>query len=210
MFVKSVMIPKEKAYIVQSSENLKEVLHKMEEYQIDGMPVVNGNHYGGLVTLNKIYKAFFESGMQRDDFLAQTVAGDVAAYKEEYIDEEEIFENTFLRVKDRPLVAVVNQNGELKGVITRSDILEQFQSAFGMKRKGVRISFSSSEAEGRIARLAEIAKQFHENIISLTTFDETDKFIRRIVMKVEKQQNIDKFVKKLEASGFRVLDIKED
>lgn len=210
MFVRSVMIPKNKAYVVQHTDCLKDVLHKMEEYQIDGMPVVNGSKYGGLVTLNKIYKAFFESSLTRDDFLSSTLAGDVATYKEDFIDEEEVFEKTFLTVKDRPLVAVVDREGDLTGIVTRYDVIEQFQSAFGMKKKGVRISFSASEAEGRIARLAEIAKQFHENIISLATFDETDKFVRRIVMKVEKQQNIDKFVQKLESSGFRVLDIKED
>ncbi|WLD91857.1 CBS domain-containing protein [Alkalihalobacillus sp. AL-G] len=210
MFVKSIMIPKEKTYSVQDTETVREVLNKLEEYGVDGMPVLNGTTYAGLITLNKIYKAFFESGQPRDQFLDSTIATDVAAFKDECIDEEEIFENTLLTVKDRPLVAVVNKSGELKGIVTRYDILEQFQSAFGMKRKGVRISFSSSEAEGRIARLAEIAKHFHENIISLSTFDESDKFIRRIVMKVEKKQNIDKFIQKLESAGFRILDIKED
>ncbi|MCF6408259.1 CBS domain-containing protein [Pseudalkalibacillus salsuginis] len=211
MFVKSIMIPKIKTYVVQSTDNLKDVLHKLDQYQIDGMPVVTGNNkYAGIITLNRIYKAFFESGTEKKEFLSSTVAGDIADYKDDFINEEEIFEKILLSVQDRPLIAVVDESGDLKGVITRYDTLEQFQSAFGMKRKGVRISFSSSEAEGRIARLAEIAKQFHENIISLATFDETDKFIRRIVMKVEKQQNIDKFIRKLEASGFRVLDIKED
>lgn len=62
----------------------------------------------------------------------------------------------------------------------------------------------------RIARLAEIAHYFHEHIISLVTFDETDKLVRRIVMKVEKNNNLDKFISKLEKSGFRVLDITED
>ncbi|WP_261129166.1 CBS domain-containing protein [Bacillus sp. Marseille-Q3570] len=210
MFVKSIMIPKAKTYVVQNSDTLEDVLHKLNQYQIDGMPVVNGNQYVGIVTLNKIYKAYFESGSDRQDFLKSTLAGDVADHKDDFIDEEEIFEKILLSVKDRPLLAVVDEAKELKGIITRYDALEQFQSAFGMNRKGVRISFSSSEAEGRIARLAEIAKQFHENIISLATFDESDKFVRRIVMKVEKQQNIDKFIKKLEASGFRILDIKED
>jgi hypothetical protein len=58
--------------------------------------------------------------------------------------------------------------------------------------------------------LAEISCRFHEHIISLVTFDETDKLVRRIVMKVEKNNNLDKFISKLEKSGFRVLDITED
>ena len=81
---------------------------------------------------------------------------------------------------------------------------------FGVNRPGVRIAFTSVETEGRIARLSEIAHQFHEHIISLVTFDETDKLVRRIVMKVEKKNNIDKFTKKLEEHGFRILSIQED
>jgi hypothetical protein len=66
------------------------------------------------------------------------------------------------------------------------------------------------ETEGRIVRLSEIAHQFHEYIISLVTFDETDKLVRRIVMKIEKKDNIDRFAKKLEEYGFRILSIQED
>jgi hypothetical protein len=70
--------------------------------------------------------------------------------------------------------------------------------------------FFPSLEEGRIARLSEIAHQFHEHIISLVTFDETDKLVRRIVMKIEKKDNIDRFTKKLEEHGFRILSIQED
>lgn len=94
--------------------------------------------------------------------------------------------------------------------MTRSDVLGQFESAFGVHREGVRIAFTSVETEGRIARLADIAHQFHEHIISLVTLDETDKLVCRIVMKVEKKNNLTRFINKLEESGFRILDIHED
>ncbi|WP_285289189.1 hypothetical protein [Bacillus sp. ISL-7] len=34
--------------------------------------------------------------------------------------------------------------------------------------------------------------------------------VRRIVMKVEKKNNMDKFTKRLEEHGFRILSIEED
>jgi signal-transduction protein with cAMP-binding, CBS, and nucleotidyltransferase domain len=108
------------------------------------------------------------------------------------------------------LLAVVSSERKFLGVVTRSDVLSTFQSAFGVNRPGVRIAFTSVETEGRIARLSEIAHHFHEHIISLVTFDETDKLVRRIVMKVEKKDNIDRFTKKLEEQGFRILSIQED
>ncbi|OYD59777.1 hypothetical protein CGZ90_00555 [Fictibacillus aquaticus] len=204
------MIPLRKTLHVQENRTAKEVLSLLEKHDIDGVPVLKEGKYAGIVTRYKLFEAQFLSGMATDDFLNYVKAGDIAHWKDDSINEDAVFEKTLLLVKDRPLIAVTGKTGDLLGIITRSDILSQFQSAFGMNVKGVRISFTSVETEGRIARLSEITRQFHENIISLATFDETDKLVRRIVMKVEKKQNMDKFLKKLEQSGFRILSIHED
>ncbi|WP_053363982.1 CBS domain-containing protein [Bacillus sp. FJAT-27251] len=210
MFVKSMMIPKYKCITVQQDENLGGILEKLEEHGIDGVPVLNGEKYIGTVTRHGIYKHFFSSNQEKAAFLQNRFASDIMVNQDKFLLGEEIFETTLLELKDFPLLAVVDESGRFLGAVTRSDVLEQFESAFGMHRKGVRIAFTSVETEGRIARLAEIARQFHEHIISLVTFDETDKLVRRIVMKIEKKENIDRFISKLEQSGFRVLDIYED
>ena len=209
MFVKSIMIPKYKCITVQQDETLENVLSKLDEHQIDGLPVLDGEKYEGVVTRHGIYAGFFTAGKSKEEFLQNTSAKDIATFKENFLQGGEIFETTLVKLKDFPLLAVVDDNGKFLGGVTRYDVIEQFQSAFGMHREGVRIAFTSVETEGRIARLADIAHQFHEHIISLVTFDETDKLVRRIVMKIEKKDNIEKFVKKLEESGFRVLDIHE-
>lgn len=210
MFVKNIMIPKHNSITVQYNENLKVALQKLEEHKIDGIPVLNGNQYAGIVTRYNLYENYFNSNLARDEYLEKTSCAEIATYQEKYLEGQEIFENTLLDLKDFPLLAVVGEKREFLGIITRFDVLEQFQSAFGVKRPGVRIAFTSIESEGRLARLADIAHHFHEHIISLVTFDETDKLVRRIVMKVEKKDNIDKFIRKLEDSGFRILDIHED
>jgi CBS domain-containing protein len=210
MFVRSAMKQKNKTNYVTKDTLVGDALKLLEKFEIDGMPIVDGNYYIGMVTINSIYEAFFQGDLPKEEFLNSTKVFDIAKYEDIYVDEDEVFENTLLMVKNRPLVAVVNDEKELLGIVTRFDVLEQFQSAFGMRTRGIRISFAASEAEGRIAKLAEIAKQYHENIISLATFDDADKFVRRIVMKVEKKENIEKFVQKLEKSGFRILHIKED
>jgi CBS domain-containing protein len=210
MFVKSIMIPKHSSITVDFNDSLETTLKKLEDHAIDGIPVLNEGKYAGMVTRYHLYECFFESPQNRDTYLYENTAGEIARRKDIYLKGEEIFEKTLVMLKDMPILAVVDEELNYLGVVTRFDVLEQFQSAFGMHRPGVRIAFTSVETEGRIARLAEIAKHFHERIISLATFDETDKLVRRIVMKVEKKDNIDKFVKKLESAGFRVLDIYED
>jgi signal-transduction protein with cAMP-binding, CBS, and nucleotidyltransferase domain len=204
------MIPKHECFTAQESETLKEALEKLEKYQIDGLPVLQGEQYFGVLTRYSIYENFFLSGKQKEEYLTTTLVNEIVTHQEKFLKGEELFERTLLDLKDFPLMAVVGPNKSFLGIITRSDILSSFQSAFGVNRPGVRIAFTSVETEGRIARLSEIAHQFHEHIISLVTFDETDKLVRRIVMKIEKKDNIDKFTKKLEEYGFRILSIQED
>lgn len=210
LFVKNMMIPKHECFTVQHNQTLKQALTQLEEQQIDGLPVLNGAKYVGVVTRYGIYENFFKSNQQRDDYLSTTTVNEVATHQDDFLEGGEVFEKTLLELKDFPLLAVVDSSGNFLGVVTRSDVLSAFESAFGVQRPGVRIAFTSVETEGRIARLSEIAHHFHEHIISLVTFDETDKLVRRIVMKVEKKDNIDKFTKKLEEHGFRILNIQED
>ena len=210
MFVKSLMIPKHQCVTVDHDQPLKVALERLETHKIDGLPVLIGDEYAGIVTRYSIYESFFLSGKQKESFLNETKVADIATHSEQFLEGREIFEKTLLELKDFPLFAVVDSTRKFLGILTRADVLDQFRSAFGVNRPGVRIAFTTVETEGRIARLAEIAHHFQEQIISLVTFDETDKLVRRIVMKVEKNQNLDRFTKKLEEHGFRILSIQED
>ncbi len=210
MFVKNIMIPKYDCFTAQENETLKEALDKLEQHQIDGLPVLHGDQYLGVVTRYSIYENFFLSNQQKDEYLKSTYVKDIATHQQQFLEGGELFEKTLLDLKDFPLLAVVDPNRNFLGIVTRADILSSFESAFGVNRPGVRIAFTSVETEGRIARLSEIAHHYHEHIISLVTFDEADKLVRRIVMKVEKSENLNKFAKKLEEHGFRILSIEED
>ena len=204
-----MMIPKHECFTTQENETLKTALEKLEKHEIDGLPVLKGEKYVGVVTRYSIYENYFLSDHTKEEYLSSTLVSDIATHQDNFLQGGELFEKTLIDLKDFPLLAVVDTNQHFLGVVTRSDVLSSFESAFGVHRPGVRIAFTSVETEGRIARLSEIAHQFHEHIISLVTFDETDKLVRRIVMKVEKNDNLDKFTKKLEDHGFRILSVQE-
>lgn len=210
MFVKSVMIPKYSSFTIDHESSVKETLNKLEEHQIDGLPVLDGDNYVGMITRYGIYENYFNTEKTKEEYLQNTKVREIATHKDQYLKGNEIFEKTLLNLKDFPLLAVLDEKQKFLGVVTRFDVLAQFQSAFGMNKPGVRIAFTASETEGRLAKLSEIARQFHEQIISIVTFDETDKLVRRIVMKVEKRDNLKKFLEKLEESGFRILNVDED
>ncbi|WP_064091000.1 CBS domain-containing protein [Rossellomorea aquimaris] len=210
MFVKSAMIPKHKCYVVNENDSIEKTLEVLEHHKIDGVPVLSNEEYVGVLTRYNIYQSFFLSGMEKDTFLKEKKAKDIATYQEKYLTDSDVFENTLVELKDFPILSVVDDNKKFLGLITRYDVLDQFRSAFGMDQKGIRIAFTSVETEGRIARLGDIIQQYSESVISMVTFDESDKLLRRIVLKVEKKDNMDKFINKLEKSGFRILHIQED
>ncbi|MGZ4159372.1 MAG: CBS domain-containing protein, partial [Neobacillus sp.] len=165
--MKNIMIPKHECFTAQQDETLKTALEKLETHQIDGLPVLQGELYIGVVTRFNIYANYFLSNKPKGDYLNSTFVKDIATHQDKFLEGWELFEKTLLDLKDFPLLAVVDSSRHFLGVVTRSDVLSSFQSAFGVNRPGVRIAFTSVETEGRIARLSEIAHHFHEHIISL-------------------------------------------
>lgn len=209
MFVKSTMKPNYQCYSAKPEDSLESVLEQLEKRDIEAMPVVEGELFVGMISKQTIYQAFFASNKEKEVFLKNRTAGDIKTNDELYINKDEVFEKTLTTFKGFPILAVAEKNRKFLGIVTRYDVIEQFESAFGTKKKGVRIAFTSEESAGRLSRFADIIKHFHSNVISLTTFDETDKLARRIVLKIDKSDHVEKLAKRLEKSGFRVLDIKE-
>lgn len=209
MFVKSAMVEREKVYTVTPEDSIEKGLEILERYTVDALPVVDGTSYKGIFTWYHAYRAYFYSGKTKEEFNASTKIKDILVNEDVYLGIDDVYEKALVEVSDFPIIAVV-ENNEFLGIVTRFDLMNQLQSAFGMKQKGTRITFTSVESEGRIGRLGEIIEKFKESVISLVTFDETDKVVRRIVLKIRKKDNIALFVKHLEAAGFRVLDVSED
>ncbi|WP_226034659.1 CBS domain-containing protein [Aquibacillus saliphilus] len=209
MFVRSIMKLDYRCHVAAPNDSLKVVLNEMVNRDIQAMPVVEDGFFKGMVSKQTIYKAFFHSNKTKDEFLANQKVEEIVSNHDLFIGEDEVFEKTLIAFKEFPILAVADDNKRFLGIITRFDVLEQIQSAFGTKKNGIRIAFTSEESAGRFSRLSDIIKQMHVNIISIATFDETDKLARRIVLKIDKSENVEKLAKKLENSGFRVLDIKE-
>ncbi|TWT01078.1 CBS domain-containing protein [Planomicrobium sp. CPCC 101079] len=209
MFVKSTMVKRENCYTVKMEDSIQVGFDLLEKHSIDALPVVNGTEYKGIFTWYHAYRAFFRSGESKEEFLKKTKISDVVVNQDVFLNINDVYEKALIELNDFPIIAVV-EGTEFLGVVTRFDVVNQLQSAFGIHKPGFRITFTSVETQGRIGRLGDIIEKYKESVISLVTFDETDKLVRRIVLKIQKKDNIERFVKELEKSGFRVLDVSED
>lgn len=209
MFVKSVMVKREKCFTVKPTDTVEAGFELLEKHGIDALPVIDGTKFMGMFTWYHTSQAFFRSGKSKEEFVKETKVQEVAVNQNVSLKIDDVFEKAIVELNDFPIIAVVEGN-EFLGIVTRYDVMTQLESAFGMKQEGTRITFTSVESEGRIGRLGDIIEKYKESVISLVTFDETDKLVRRIVLKIKKKDNLERFLKELEKSGFRVMDIAED
>ncbi|WP_204254277.1 CBS domain-containing protein [Mammaliicoccus sciuri] len=212
MYLTNIMIPKEKCYIANPKDTIHSALDKLEHHGIDGLPVVADGKYIGMITRYSIFRHYFfkKEYVSRDEFIESTKIEEILTLDLHSLNANQVVEESLLNLQDFPILAVVNDEKDFLGIVTRYDVMEQFKSAFGMKQKGIRIAITSVEAEGRIKRLSSIIAKFKLNTISFVTFDETDKMYRRMIIKVEKTNNLDKFIKYLGKNGFKVLDVSEE
>lgn len=209
MFVKSVMIPKEKCITVQVDTTVSSALRVLEEKEMDALPIIENGQYVGMFNKYLLYKAQFYSNLDKEVFMEQTKVTDIMTNEDIYVRYEDVFENAMIKLHDFPVLAVVEE-GKFLGLVTRYDAVEQFKSAFGMNSKGTRITFTSVESEGRIQKMTDVLHKYHASVISIVTFDETDKLFRRIVLKIENDSKLDRILADLEKSGFRVLHIDKE
>ena len=208
MFVRSTMISKYHCFIASPEDSLQTAFDEMVNRNIQAMPVVSKGYFEGMISKQTIFNSFFHSNQTKDEFFAGKKVNDIISHHDLFIDEDEVFEKTLIFFKDFPILAVADNNKKFLGIISRYDVIEQLESVFGTKKRGIRIAFTSGESEGRLERITDILSSLHANIISISTFDETDKLARRIVLKIDETANVDRLAKKLERSGFRILDIK--
>jgi predicted transcriptional regulator len=207
MLAKNRMLAKHQVISIQSTQSVEDALNLFLDKQIDSVPILTGNKYIGMISQAEIYRRCFYSELPKEEFINQTKVGELATHQTICVKEDELFESTINSLKKYPSIAVVDDEKNFIGLVSRFDVIEMFQEVMGKDCQGIRISMTCMEKEGQLARMLDQFHHYHVNIISLVTFDSKDHLLRRIVVKIENHQNIDKIIKKLEETGLRILNI---
>jgi len=103
---------------------------------------------------------------------------------------------------------VVNEKGELLGIITETDILETFVEATGLGEPSSRIEVEVDDKPGTLATVAELIKKHGINIISVMTIPATTKGRRIVVFRLA-TTNPSPVRSEIEGAGFAVLSVAE-
>ncbi len=103
---------------------------------------------------------------------------------------------------------VVNEKGELLGIITETDILETFVEATGLGEPSSRIEVEMDDKPGTLATVAQLIKKHGINIISVMTIPATTRGRRIVVFRLA-TTNPSSVTSEIEGAGFAVLSVAE-
>ena len=81
-------------------------------------------------------------------------------------------------------VPVINNGGQVSGVITEADIFRAIISLTGLKKKGVQFAFELEDRSGSISEVADIIRNYGGNMACiLTSYDRVRKGHRKVYIR---------------------------
>ena len=210
MHAKHAMISKADVTTVPSQFSLAKTLNIMDGVGHHTLPVVDYGRFVGVVNKLSILEHAY---VHKDIDLEKATLADVMIRDIPTIQEDDLIERAALMLKGLRIffLPVVRDHTEdqFVGIIPNSQILNTFMDAFGYGEPGHRISVVVHDMKGQLAKLTHVVAASDCNIISLTTLNpHVNLNLVRVVIKFT--GNADRLVERLEANGFRVLDLQRE
>jgi acetoin utilization protein AcuB len=206
MFVKNLMLPKEKLVTVKPGDTLKKALDVIEENNFLSIPVSEGEKFYGSISKDRIYAFYFEKSIDKDCLLSDFKVENVMRTNVPTIHALEQIEKAahFLEVKSVSFVAVIDEYGSFKGIVTHHAIFHEFTELFGLN-KGRRLAVIAYDIPGQVSKLSKIISENGADIISFVVVDPksvTD--VKEIVIRV-RTENFQEILEKVKDAGFKIL-----
>jgi acetoin utilization protein AcuB len=205
MFVSNLMLPKEKLTTVTPKMTIGEALDIMEKNNFLSIPVAEGNKFYGAISKEKIYTYYYEKCIERECLLSDFLVENVMRTDVPTINTLEQVEEAahFLETRSISFVAVVDNMGEFKGIVTHHAIFHQFTELFGLN-KGKRLSVIAFDIPGQISKLSKIITENKGDIISFVVVDpKSITEVKEIVVRLQ-TDNFDEILAKVKGAGFKV------
>ena len=212
MIVKDVMT--RNPVYVSPETTLTEAKALMTKKNINKLPVIDKNdRLAGIITKNDLAKAGPSDATTLDMYeigylLSKLTVEKIMTKKVVTVSENEIVEEAARIMVDNQIGCLpVMKDDILIGIVTESDLFHLFTNMFGARHEGVRVTISSADKPGQLAKIAEKIAALNGNIVSVVTDELKEPGVRRLTIKatditLERMQSI------LSDCGVSVEDIR--
>lgn len=207
MFVKNLMLPKEKLVTITPKDNIQKALQLIEDNHFLSIPVVEGTKFYGSISKEKIYAYYYEKCPDRQCFLKDFLVEGVMRTDVPTINPVDNLERAvhFLEVNNVAFLAVIDDDDQFVGIVTHHAIFEEFTGIFGIS-KGKRLAIVAYDVPGQISKLTSIVTKENANILSLAVVDPKSMLdVKEIVMRVN-TEDYPALIEKVKEAGFKVQE----
>lgn len=205
MFVKNLILPIEKLITITPKDTIKKALELIEENNLLSIPVAENDKFYGSISKDRIYAFYYEKCLDKECLLSDFKVENVMREDVPTIHPLEQMEKAahFLEVKGVSFVAVVDEYGSFKGIITHHAIFHEFTELFGLN-KGRRLAVIAYDIPGQVSKLSRIISENGGDIISFVVVDPrsiTD--VKEIVIRI-RTENFQQILEKVKDAGFKI------
>lgn len=205
MFVKTLMLPRERLVTITPNDTIKRALEVIEENNFLSIPVAEGDKFYGAISKDRIYAFYYEKSVEKQYLLSDFKVENVMRTDVPEIHPLEQTEKAahFLEVKNVAFVAVIDEYNTFKGIVTHHAIFHEFTELFGLN-KGRRLAIIAYDIPGQISKLSRIISDNGGDIISFVVVDPrsvTD--VKEVVVRV-RTENFPEILEKVKDAGFKI------
>ncbi|MGN0841275.1 MAG: HPP family protein [Candidatus Ornithospirochaeta sp.] len=166
-----------------------EAFELMKNEGVQRLPVLdNDGNLVGIISEKNITSAAADRKVSIVEFallLSKIKVGDVMTKEVITVSIDDPVELAARKMSDNDIsiLPVVDNNGKLVGIVSRSDLFRLLLELFGTRHYGIRVTFRIKDQKGVIAKLAIALEKIGANIVSIGNLD-SDQGYSTIIMKI--------------------------
>ena len=166
-----------------------EAFELMKNEGVQRLPVLdNDGNLVGIISEKNITSAAADRKVSIVEFallLSKIKVGDVMTKEVITVSVDDPVELAARKMSDNDIsiLPVVDHEGKLVGVVSRSDLFRLLLELFGTRHYGIRVTFRIKDQKGVIAKLAIALEKIGANIVSIGNLD-GDQGYSTIIMKI--------------------------
>lgn len=199
---------------VREDQSMLEARELLRSKNLISLPVVDDiKRIRGIITIDDIGKASPSDSSTLSRYEANYLLGrlkvkDVMGRNVVTVEDEDTIEYVAYKLYKSKVNAlpVVNKEGKLCGIISRSDLFRSFVEIMGVNRSCTRITVEAPDKVGVVAEITNMLKDDGINIISLVTLQNGDG-TAQITMRCDLNNSGMDIIEQIREAGYEVSDI---
>jgi acetoin utilization protein AcuB len=205
MFVKNLMLLKEKLVTVSPKDSIEKALKVIEENNFLSVPVVEDDKFYGAISKSDIYGFYYDKCPDKECLLSDFKVENVMKTNIQKVAPMDQVEQAshYLETNNIAFVAVVDDQRKFKGIVTHHAIFHEFTELFGLN-KGRRLAVIAYDIPGQVSKLSKIISENEGDILSFVVVDpKSVTEVKEIVMRI-RTDNFDGILAKVREAGFKI------